>query len=261
MISNNEDEWYRKVETELEKLQHRVGVDRKTLDGVFDKSTLNVFGKLFSDRILDTLDFPISTGKEAIVFRAITPEEDFVAVKVYFTTAAVFKHILRYIRGDPRFKSFRNRREVIFEWAKKEYNNLGTMKSLGILAPRPIYRKKNVLVMDYVGTDDYPAPLLKDTPLDKPQDILDTLLDNVEKLYDEAELVHGDLSEYNILMHEGKPYIIDVGQMVITEHPMVLRFLKRDLQNLMRFFKKHGVEFNAASCFKNMTGRKMEDII
>jgi RIO kinase 1 len=256
VVSLKGKDWYKKIDIELDAIRDRTGVDRKTLDGVFDKSTLHVFGKLFSDRVLETLDFPISRGKEAIVFRGSTRDKRFVAVKVYFTSNATFKHILKYIQGDPRFKTFKNRRNLIYEWAKKEFNNLDVLRKMKINAPMPISRLKNVLVMEYIGTEKYPAPLMKDVKLINPSAILDILLESVKILFKHAGLVHGDLSEYNVLIYEGNPYIIDVGQMILKEHPMAYEFLKRDLLNLSKFFKRFNVVFDENAYFEELTGKK-----
>ena len=91
--------------------------------------------------------------------------------------------------------------------------------------------------MEYIGDETAPAPLLKDIKLSKPKKFLDKLIKYMEIMYQKAELVHSDLSEYNILVHNEKPYIIDVGQTVLKEHPMALEFLRRDIHNLIRFFK------------------------
>ncbi|HOL40350.1 MAG TPA: RIO1 family regulatory kinase/ATPase, partial [Methanospirillum sp.] len=53
-----------------------------------------------------------------------------------------------------------------------------------------------------------------------------------------AKLVHGDLSEYNILYGRGHPYLIDMGQAVTRDHPHAPGFLKRDLEQLNRFFNE-----------------------
>ena len=52
----------RKLDKQLEKITGRIGVDRKTLDEVFDKSTLHTLGKLISDRVIDIVDFDQSPG-------------------------------------------------------------------------------------------------------------------------------------------------------------------------------------------------------
>jgi RIO kinase 1 len=61
-------------------------------------------------------------------------------------------------------------------------------------------------------------------------------------IYRKARLVHGDLSEYNIMIFEGKPVVIDVSQAVSIDHPNARSFLEQDLKNITRFFAKAGVE-------------------
>jgi RIO kinase 1 len=54
--------------------------------------------------------------------------------------------------------------------------------------------------------------------------------------------VHADLSEYNLLWHDDKVYIIDVGQAVEWDHPMALDFLRRDLGVVIDFFSKKNIK-------------------
>ena len=111
----------KKLDKELQFLISRVGVDRKTQDEVFDKSTLHSLEKLISDKVIDILDFPISTGKEGNIFRGITPDKKLVAVKIYRISTSTFKHISKYILGDPRFISVhKTRRDIMYAWTKKE---------------------------------------------------------------------------------------------------------------------------------------------
>ena len=63
----------------------------------------------------------------------------------------------------------------------------------------------------------------------------------LRKLYQDCKLVHADFSEYNILIHEGKIYVIDVSQAVEQDHPMSLEFLRRDCANINTFFENRGV--------------------
>ena len=60
-------------------------------------------------------------------------------------------------------------------------------------------------------------------------------------MYWDAQLVHGDLSAYNILYWHGTAWIIDVSQAVLTTHPNAATFLLRDCRNLVRFFADAGV--------------------
>jgi RIO kinase 1 len=66
-------------------------------------------------------------------------------------------------------------------------------------------------------------------------------LESIKKLYQRAGIVHSDLSEYNILNYDGEPVIIDIGQAVVKEHPQADEFLRKDIQNVLNWFKKLGV--------------------
>ena len=63
----------------------------------------------------------------------------------------------------------------------------------------------------------------------------------MKRLYRKAGLVHADLSEYNIMIWKGKPVLFDVSQTVSRKHPMAREFLRRDLENMIRYFKRLGV--------------------
>ena len=56
-------------------------------------------------------------------------------------------------------------------------------------------------------------------------------------MYQKCKLVHGDLSEFNLLYHDGKAYVIDVSQSVEHDHPHALEFLRKDLHNVTEFFR------------------------
>ena len=57
-------------------------------------------------------------------------------------------------------------------------------------------------------------------------------------MYTRCKLVHADLSEYNLLYHDQKVYVIDVSQAVENDHPMALYFLRRDCSIIRDFFQK-----------------------
>ena len=80
------------------------------------------------------------------------------------------------------------------------------------------------------------APTLKNSKIE-PESVYKNLILDVRKLY-ESGLVHGDLSEYNILIHEEKPVIIDLSQSVLLSHPLADEMLNRDIKNIARFFGK-----------------------
>ena len=247
----------KKLDRELQSMISRVGVDRKTEDEVFDKSTLSSLEKLISNRVIDILNFPISTGKEGNVFRGETSDKKSVAVKIYRISTSTFKNMSGYIIGDPRFQSIhKNHRDIIFAWTKKEFKNLERLQKAGVRAPKPIISINNVLVMEYIGDEDRAALLLKDVTLKDPKYIFDTLIEFILKMYKKAKLVHGDLSAYNVLMHKNKPYIIDLGQGVLIEHPNSDDFLKRDIHNVVNYFKKFSIQADENKIYARITKKK-----
>ncbi|MCK4456982.1 MAG: serine protein kinase RIO, partial [Thermoplasmata archaeon] len=98
-----------------------------------------------------------------------------------------------------------------------------------------------------------PAPLLKDVFVNSPEEVFDDIVENLRKIH-EVGLVHGDLSEYNILMDDDTPVIIDVGQGVPLEHAMAEEWLQRDLANITRYFVKLGVETDVEDVNKRVRG-------
>ncbi|MEM4258432.1 MAG: serine protein kinase RIO [Candidatus Thermoplasmatota archaeon] len=251
------DKWLKKLDQQTRELLQKSGSDRKTLSEVFDRHTLLNIGKLISDQIIEYVDFPISTGKEANVFRAVTPNQEFVALKIYRTSTLTFKHIIHYIEGDPRFRfTTKNRRGIILEWAKKEFKNLERMHQEKIRVPVPIKRLENILVMEYIGSSQQPAPMLKDYKLKFPQRIFNSLTLSMKRLYQHAGLVHADLSPYNILLYKEKPVIIDVGQAVVLEHPSAEDFLKRDIHNIVSYFRKYKITASEEQILKKIHKQK-----
>lgn len=230
--------------------------DRKSYDEVFDKKNLMRIYKLFVDGVIEQLDFPISTGKEGNVFRATTPSKGFAAVKIYRTSTATFRDMAKYVQGDPRFKGITtNRGRLIMAWAQKEYRNLERLTEVGVRVPRPIARRDNVIVMEYIGDEVEPAKEMRDVRLEDPEVVARKLLDYVRLAYQKAELVHGDLSEFNVLMKGSEPVIIDVGQAVLLDHPLAQELLVRDLTNMARFFKKYGVLVDVKKELEEIRGR------
>jgi RIO kinase 1 len=215
--------------------------ERKTYDEVFDQHTLLTLQKLISDGTIETLDYPVSTGKEGNVFRA-TSKRVARAVKIYRISTSTFRTISKYILGDPRFPRLGgNRRKIIYAWASKEFKNLCRMADAGVRVPKPYRCLDNVLVMGYLGTRRKPAPELRTLDVDDPERLFELILQDMRRVH-EAELVHGDLSEYNILLWRGLPYIIDVGQAVPLDHPYAEEWFWRDMKNMSRYFTKLGLD-------------------
>ncbi len=250
------DKWLKKLDRKSQVLLDRTVFNRKTFGEVFDTHTLLLLGKLISDGIIDQVDFPVSTGKEANIFRATTSEKKLVAIKIFRTATMTFKHIATYIEGDPRFNyGYKNRRDIIEEWARKEYKNLVLLRKAKVRVPAPIKCVQNVLLMEYIGDADKPAPLLKDVPLKQPTKVYDEIIQFITRMY-QHNIVHADLSAFNILFYRQKPYIIDVGQAVLLDHPSSSEFLKRDIHNILHYFKKYDIESDEQQLYESLLKKK-----
>jgi Serine/threonine protein kinase involved in cell cycle control len=217
----------------------------KTEENVFDVPTLKLLYTLSNKGHIHELGGSISTGKEANVFYA-TGNTGEVAVKIYRIHSSTFKAMDPYILKDPRFTHIRHsRKDIIFAWTQKEFQNLLRINKAGIRAPKPITCDRNVLIMEFMGENNNAYPALKEIKMDDDEARLfyDQIIENMRRMYVRASLIHSDLSEYNILIDTEKPeaVIIDVGQAVTLNHPNARDFLIRDVENIKRFFKKYGI--------------------
>jgi len=218
-------------------LRHKIE-GNKICSGVFDDRVLMTLYSLSRKKKLDTISSIISTGKEASVFSGKLGDKD-IAIKIYMIETSNFKDMTKYIKGDPRFSIGKKRHEVVFAWASKEYKNLSRVEG-EVCCPKPIAVERNVLVMEFIGGDGVAAPKLKDSPPKKPGEYLKSILSDMRAMYKKG-IVHGDLSEYNILNWE-KPVLIDFSMGVVLEHPLSEELVERDVKNILKYFKKLGVE-------------------
>ena len=215
--------------------------DLKTVEGVIDQATRMLLRDLMNRGTFKVIHGVVATGKESNVYWAEDSEGKNLAIKVYRTSTADFRRMQEYVIGDPRFKRIRGgTRSLIFTWAEKEFKNLKIAYEVGVRVPKPIAVQKNVLVMDFVGEAGMPAPRMKDHPPSNPPITFKKILRYIKLLYKKAEIVHADLSEYNILMWKG-PVIIDISQAVHISHPHSREYLERDLNNISKYFTSLGV--------------------
>jgi RIO kinase 1 len=245
------------VERRDKMLVHDFSSERATIEEVFDRATLMVIYDFLNSGVLYEVHGVVNAGKEARVYWGKNKEGKDLAVKIYLTASAEFrKGMLKYIEGDYRFKGVkRDTRSLIFTWAQKEFRNLEQASRAKVRVPKPIAVKNNVLVMEFIGKDGVNASSLKEQPPSNPDRVYSVLLTYLTRLYRKAELVHGDLSEYNIMMWKGEVVIFDVAQAVPTSHPMAEFFLRRDLTNLNRFFSRLGVKvLSVDEAYKKVVG-------
>ena len=243
-----------KMERKAEKLQRRHEETSLMLDknqeefnvseAVFDRPTLEGILRLMQKKKIDKIKGVLKAGKEAHVFWGTAPGGKAIAIKIYYTTTAEFrKGMMKYIEGDPRFKRIRtDTKSLVYAWTQKEFSNLQLAAQGGVNAPRPIDFLKNILIMTFIGEDGIPAPLLRELPLEDPAGFYEMLTDEMRTLYQRAGLVHGDLSEYNIMVWEKKPVIFDVSQAMLVNHPLASSLLQHDVETVNAYFTRLGVQ-------------------
>ena len=237
----------RKRDREFEQFRERItDADQfKVEQSVFDDATFGALYKLVGDGHIEAFGGPISTGKEANVYEALGGEGEEVAVKVYRINASAFKQMRDYLEGDPRFEGISNDKgQVVLAWVRKEYANLERAQRAGVRVPNPIAVERNVLVMELVGLVDERARRLAEVEVENPETAYEVVREYMRRLYS-AGLIHGDLSEYNMIIHDGELVIIDLGQAVTVHHPNSDDFLDRDCENVASFFRRQGLEVTA----------------
>jgi RIO kinase 1 len=244
---------------DVRKFRVKRSEDLKTIEGVIDQSTMLTLRSLMNKKAISVIHGVVATGKESNVYWAQDEEKRDLALKIYRTSTADFRRMREYVAGDPRFKRIKSgSRPLIFTWAEKEFKNLSTAYEVGVRVPKPHVVEKNVLVMEFIGAGGTPAPRMKDSPPRNPSVTFRKIIHYVNLLYKKGEIVHADLSEYNILMRRG-PVIIDVSQAVHVSHPSSKEYLKRDLSNITKYFSSLGVPVKGIqTTYEEVTGEKME---
>ncbi|MFX0083790.1 MAG: serine protein kinase RIO [Candidatus Hodarchaeota archaeon] len=217
---------------------------RAAIESVFDERTVFNLNKILVNGPLKGIEGIISAGKEANVYLAYDLDGKEVAVKIYKIDSNTSKWMRNYIIGDPRFKKVpQNVSKIIFLWASKEFKNLKRAYKADLCVPEPLFIKNNILIMEYIGFESIPAPVLKDIKKPKePIKLFNEILSFIKLLYQKAKLVHGDLSEFNILYHNQSPVVIDISQAVSIQHPKAEVYLARDIKNIFQYFEKLGIE-------------------
>jgi len=213
---------------------------RKVMEEVFDRVTLLAVEQLIARKDLSDLKGVVNSGKEARVYCGVAPDGSPVAVKIYLTATSEFRKRLGYIVGDRRFaKVPSNSREVIYLWTRKEFKNLQLAETAGIRVPKPLAFYRNIIVMEYIGTPPERAPTFAESDVDE-QDY-DWTFETISLLCRRAKLIHADMSEYNVFKSGSERVLFDMGSAVLLSHPQAGELLKRDVSNMVRFFKKRGI--------------------
>jgi len=216
----------------------------------YDVLAINAFVKA---NVLEAFGKPLGIGKEADVYDALTPEGQRVAVKF---------HRL----GRTSFRQTRRKRDYVAErfhisWlyqsrlaATKEFQALKLLYPEKVAVPKPMKHNRHAIVMSMIEG----AELYRYRDIPDPKHVFMEILENVRKAYLKAGVIHADLSEYNVILQPDMHIlIIDWPQYVRNNHPNAEQLLKRDLRNILTFFrKKRLLKANLDEVFAYVTGLK-----
>ncbi len=213
----------------------------KVVNEVLDKPTVMTLYKMITDHIIAYVNGSVSAGKESVLFWGVDDNDVDVALKIYLVSTSNFKKREPYVLGDPRFSNLKKgTKNLVYLWAKKEFRNLSQCYDVGIPVPRPLHVTNNVLAMDFVGENGAPSQSLLNSDVD--ENDYNQAISIIKDLYNKANLVHGDYSEYNIFKTKTGLVVFDMGSAVDLRHPNSQEFLKRDINNITRFFSKKRID-------------------
>jgi len=204
---------------------------------------------LLEEGLIDEVIGQLMSGKEATVY-VVRCGDTIRCAKVYKDAAQrSFKKSASYQEGRKvknsrqaraMEKGSRYGRKMQEEvWQNAEVDALYRLASAGVRVPQPHICFEGVLLMDLVvDAEGNPAPRLNDVELDEEQalEFHGMLLNQVVRMLC-AGIVHGDLSEYNILVGDSGPVIIDLPQAIdAAANSMAAEMLERDVINLRTYF-------------------------
>jgi len=199
------------------------GYDCLAIKSLVDRNALSALGP------------KIGVGKESDVYEGLAPNGERVTVKIHRVGRISFRQTARvrtYLEG----KEYRSWVEQSMIAAQREFVALNELYKVKANVPKPLGRSRHVVVTSYIDG----VLLLKYREAKDPVKLLEGILETIRKAYVEVGIVHGDLSEYNVMveLESEKPYIIDWPQYVYKEHPSAEELLKRDIKYIVNFFKR-----------------------
>ena len=200
--------------------------------------------------IIEAFGKSLGVGKEADVFDALNPKGERIAVKFHRLGRISFRQTLRKrtYTTEPTARWLYQSRLA----AEREFQALTLLFPQKVAVPEPLSQSRHVVAMGMIEG----AELSNWKRLARPGRILKEILRNLRKAYLKAGVIHADLSEYNVILKPDKRVlIIDWPQFVTKEHPNAEDLLKRDVQNILQYFRrKHMLEIELQECLNYVTG-------
>ncbi len=196
---------------------------------------------LVEREIIDQLGPLIGKGKESDVYGCMDDKKNIFALKIYRIGRTSFKNIkkLRSFQGERKHISWLYVNRLA---AKKEFDALSKIYELKLDTPKPIGFNRHIIVMSYLRGKE----LAFYQNLKNPSKIFNKIIKQLKVIYQKANMIHGDLGEFNIIVdNKGNILIIDWLQWIPSDHPNARSILERDIENVCNFFqKKYHIESN-----------------
>jgi RIO kinase 1 len=200
--------------------------------------------------LVDEIIAILGTGKEADVYLGLW-KEAYLVLKVYRLHRTPHKKRARIGYAIDRMGAI----------AAREFTILQKAYRAGVPVPTPARRADNMFTMRFLGAQTR-APLLKDVDLPEPEEVAKQAISLVERLL-EAQIVHGDLSEYNLIPWDNRLFVIDFPQAVdfssnLDRHIQTEKakpLLLRDLRNLESYFARYNVVLDARAEYDRLVQR------
>ncbi|MGE5222242.1 MAG: RIO1 family regulatory kinase/ATPase [Omnitrophica WOR_2 bacterium] len=154
-------------------------------------------------------------------------------------------------------KKTRKGKEItITSWIEHEYLTMQVLHKAGADVPRPVAQSGNAILMEFIGEEGSPAPVLSDVrlPYDEARPMFKRLVEDVG-IFLAHDRIHADLSAYNILYWEGKGTLIDFPQVVDPIfNPNGARMLLRDVTRLCQYFYGYGIKADPQKLTNDLWG-------
>ncbi len=195
---------------------------------------------LVEKNIISQLGPLIGKGKESDVYSSMDDNENIYALKIYRMGRTSFKSIKRSrdLTGERSHLSWLYINRLA---AKKEFEVLKMIYKLNLNTPKPIGYNRHIVVMSYLRGKE----LVYYKSIKNPDKIFNRIIKQMEIIYQKANIIHGDLGEFNIVLDEkGNILIIDWLQWIPSDHPNATSILERDIRNVCNYFQK---KFNIES--------------
>ncbi|MCW4022981.1 MAG: AarF/UbiB family protein [Candidatus Bathyarchaeota archaeon] len=206
---------------------------------------------LVNANVITALGKPLGVGKESDVYEALAPDETPVALKFHRIGRTSFKKTKLKRNYTIKYTYTPNWHRQSQISAKKEYDALKLLYPQDVSVPKPIMQNRHIVVMSMIeGVELFHNPELEDANVTYKQ-----ILNNVKTAYQKVNMIHGDLSPYNIIVQPNQGIlIIDWPQNVSINHPSAKELLERDLRNVITYFqRKHNLEINLEDALSYVT--------